>query len=124
MLRKLSHIDRITQLQDEIQQVLVIITSTIAYLTSRATFVELSSEVPVTKQRDPTKYDTQYVFDASKKELASDLIMKAKQLEYLIMCLPQPEPEEEQARRLQALDGEMTIANEDYSYAMVGHGPH
>jgi mediator of RNA polymerase II transcription subunit 21 len=63
MLRKLSHMDRITQLQDEIQQLLVIMTSTIAYLTSRATFVELSSEVPVTKQRDPTKYDTQYVFD-------------------------------------------------------------
>ncbi|KAJ7348621.1 hypothetical protein DFH08DRAFT_866244 [Mycena albidolilacea] len=31
---RISHIDRITQLQDEIQQLLTIMSSTIAYLTS------------------------------------------------------------------------------------------
>ena len=30
------------------------------------------------------------------KELARDLIVKAKQVEYLIESLPEPEPEEEQ----------------------------
>ena len=33
---------------------------------------------------------------ANKKELARDLIVKAKQVEYLITSLPEPEPEEEQ----------------------------
>jgi hypothetical protein len=33
---------------------------------------------------------------ANKKELVTDLIVKAKQVEYLINSLPEPEPEEEQ----------------------------
>lgn len=35
---------------------------------------------------------------ANKKELVSDLIVKAKQVEYLIQSLPEPDPEEEQVR--------------------------
>lgn len=38
-------------------------------------------------------------FSANKKELVTDLIVKAKQVEYLINSLPEPEPEEEQVRR-------------------------
>ncbi len=33
---------------------------------------------------------------ANQKELVTDLIVKAKQIEYLINSLPEPEPEEEQ----------------------------
>jgi mediator of RNA polymerase II transcription subunit 21 len=35
---------------------------------------------------------------ANKKELVADLIVKAKQIEYLVNSLPEPEPEEEQVR--------------------------
>ena len=35
---------------------------------------------------------------ANKKELVSDLMAKAKQIEYLIQNLPIPEPEEAQVR--------------------------
>ncbi len=35
---------------------------------------------------------------ANQKELVTDLIVKAKQIEYLINSLPEPEPEEEQVR--------------------------
>lgn len=35
---------------------------------------------------------------ANKKELVHDLVMKAKQVEYLINSLPAPEPEEQQVR--------------------------
>jgi hypothetical protein len=35
---------------------------------------------------------------ANKKELVDDLMVKAKQIEYLIQSLPTPEPEEVQVR--------------------------
>jgi len=130
--------DCITQLQDEIQQIrlsafrglrdetylcsmpqiLTIMSNTVAYLTSRANFVQVSAEVPITKQRNPEKYDAPDVFEANKKELVTDLIVKAKQVEYLIKSLPEPEPEEEQALRLKALQGEMNAANAEYIQAV------
>jgi mediator of RNA polymerase II transcription subunit 21 len=98
----------------------------IAYLTSRVNFVQVSDEIPVTKQRNPEKADPPDVFEgrlcsipslsptphavprsfshgyleqtANKKELVDDLMMKAKQIEYLIQSLPIPEPEEVQVR--------------------------
>ncbi|PFH45980.1 hypothetical protein AMATHDRAFT_70815 [Amanita thiersii Skay4041] len=118
MLQELSLMDRITQLQDEIQQLLTIMSNSIAYLTTRANFTQVSPEVPITKQRNPDKYDSPEVFEANKKELVSDLILKAKQVEYLINSLPEPEPEEEQAKRLQALEEEMTESNEEYIQAV------
>ncbi|KAF8653424.1 hypothetical protein AX16_003932 [Volvariella volvacea WC 439] len=110
--------DRITQLQDEIQQLLTIMSNSIAYLTSRTNFLQVSPEIPVTKQRNPDKYDPPEVFEANKKELVTDLIVKAKQVEYLINSLPQPEPEEEQAKRLQKLEEEMGVANAEYISAV------
>jgi mediator of RNA polymerase II transcription subunit 21 len=92
----------------------------IAYLTSHANFVQVSEEIPVTKQRNPDKVDPPDVFEgesthssprfvssslthtgakkANKKELVDDLMVKAKQIEYLIQSLPTPEPEEVQVR--------------------------
>ncbi|KAJ7069597.1 hypothetical protein C8F01DRAFT_519667 [Mycena amicta] len=118
MLEELSHMDRITQLQDEIQQLLTIMSRTVVYLTSRANFVPVSDQIPITKERKPEKYDPPDVFEANKKELVADLMVKAKQVEYLIQSLPQPEPEAEQAKRLQILDAEMSIANEEYTQAV------
>ncbi|KAF8055624.1 hypothetical protein FPV67DRAFT_1393391, partial [Lyophyllum atratum] len=118
MLQDLSHMDRITQLQDEIQQLLMIMSNSIAYLTSRSNFLQVSADVPITKQRNPEKYDAPEVFEANKKELVADLIVKAKQVEYLINSLPEPEPEEEQAKRLAALEEEMQLANAEYIRAV------
>ncbi|KAG6333992.1 hypothetical protein ID866_5097 [Astraeus odoratus] len=135
MLQDLSHMDRITQLQDEIQRLLVIMSSSIAYLTARSTFLQVSEEIPITKQRNPDKYDAPEVFEglgipspdnlttnkssqANRKELVDDLIMKAKQIEVLIQSLPVPEPEEQQAKRLQALEDETSEANEEYIQAV------
>ncbi|KIM38970.1 hypothetical protein M413DRAFT_75173 [Hebeloma cylindrosporum] len=118
MLQELSHMDRITQLQDEIQHLLTIMSNSIAYLTSRSTFLQVSPEVPVTKQRNPEKFDPPDVFEANQKELVTDLIVKAKQIEYLINSLPEPEPEEQQAKRLQELEDEMQIANAQYIRAV------
>ena len=37
-------------------------------------------------------------YAANQRELVTDLVVKAKQVEYLIQSLPVPEPEEEQVR--------------------------
>ncbi|KAG5354136.1 hypothetical protein C0989_007499 [Termitomyces sp. Mn162] len=118
MLQDLSNMDRITQLQDEIQQLLLIMSNTIAYLTSRTNFLQVTPDIPITKQRNPEKYDIPEVFEANKKELVADLMTKAKQVEYLIKSLPEPEPEEAQAKRLAALEEEMQVANADYIRAV------
>jgi len=70
--------------------------NTIAYLTTRSNFLQVSPDVPVTKQRNLEKYDSPEVFEANKRELVTDLIVKAKQIDYLIDSLPEPEPEEAQ----------------------------
>ncbi|KIJ58770.1 hypothetical protein HYDPIDRAFT_66175, partial [Hydnomerulius pinastri MD-312] len=119
MLQDLSHMDRITQLQDEIQRLLMIMSSSIAYLTARSTFLQVSQEIPITKQRNPDKFDAPEVFEANKKELVDDLIVKAKQIEVLIQSLPVPEPEEQQARPISRnLENEMSEANEEYTQAV------
>ncbi|KAJ7897838.1 hypothetical protein B0H13DRAFT_2234362 [Mycena leptocephala] len=99
--------DRITQLQDSIQQLLTVMTRTVAYY-----FVQVGATVPITKQRNPEKLDLPDVFNANKKELVADLILKAKEVEYLIKSMPPPESEEDQvSARLQALDLEMVSVN-------------
>ncbi|KAI0078541.1 hypothetical protein K474DRAFT_1593885 [Panus rudis PR-1116 ss-1] len=118
MLQELSHMDRITQLQDELQNLLTIMANSIAYLTSRSNFMQVSPAIPITKQRNPEKVDAPDVFEANKKEMVNDLLTKAKQIEFLINSLPEPEPEEAQAHRLEALQEEMTRANEDYIRAV------
>ncbi|KAE9399413.1 hypothetical protein BT96DRAFT_692007 [Gymnopus androsaceus JB14] len=59
----------------------MIMSTSIAYLTSRSNFLQVDSEIPITKQRNPEKYDTPEVFEANKKELVTDLIRKAKQVD-------------------------------------------
>ncbi|KAA1475393.1 hypothetical protein DENSPDRAFT_932322 [Dentipellis sp. KUC8613] len=119
MLQELSNMDRITQLQDELQNLLTIMSSSIAYLTSRTNFLQVSPDIPVTKQRNPDKVDPPDVFEANKRELVTDLMTKAKQVELLIQNLPAPEPEEDQAKRLEELENEMTAANEEYIAAVA-----
>ena len=44
-------------------QLLTIMSSTIAYLTSRTNFLQVSPEIPVTKSRNQDKYDQPDVFE-------------------------------------------------------------
>lgn len=46
-------------------QLLQIMSSSIAYLTSRANFVQVSADIPVTKSRNPDKVDAPDVFEGA-----------------------------------------------------------
>ncbi|KDQ17606.1 hypothetical protein BOTBODRAFT_155686 [Botryobasidium botryosum FD-172 SS1] len=114
--QELSQMDRITQLQDGIDQLLVIMSSSIHYLVNKTALRQVSPDIPVIRQRE--KADPEPVFEANQKELVNDLIRKAKQVEYLIESLPGPDPEEGQAQRLEELETAMQKANSEYIEAL------
>ena len=51
-------------------QLLTIMSSSIAYMTSRANFTQISPEVPVTKSRNPDKYDPPDAFEGQTRTLS------------------------------------------------------
>ncbi|KZV81778.1 hypothetical protein EXIGLDRAFT_573380, partial [Exidia glandulosa HHB12029] len=63
MLDELSHMDRITQLQDAIEQLLTIMSRSIEYLHTRTNFKQLSLAIPITKQRNPEKVHAKELFE-------------------------------------------------------------
>ncbi|CAE6404334.1 unnamed protein product [Rhizoctonia solani] len=92
-----ADMDKLTQLHDAIESLLVIMSNSVVYLVTRNSFRQVNPDIPITKTRPPDKEDSPDVFEANKRELVNDLITKAKQIEYLIKSLPPPEPESEQA---------------------------
>ncbi|KAG0142425.1 hypothetical protein CROQUDRAFT_662593 [Cronartium quercuum f. sp. fusiforme G11] len=88
------NMDRITQLQDGIDNLVTIMYSTLSYLSRKADFKQVNPDVPITQAiPDPTKTDqTNETFTENCQELVADFIRKAKQLEYLISILPPHEP--------------------------------
>ncbi|GAA5820111.1 hypothetical protein JCM10212_000446 [Sporobolomyces blumeae] len=87
---ELGHMDRLTQTQNSIDDLVRIMSSTLSYLSRKSTFKPLNPNFPAT-QSIPNA-DPPDVFQANQKELVVDFVRKAKQLEYLIDALPSPPP--------------------------------
>ncbi|SCV72637.1 BQ2448_4174 [Microbotryum intermedium] len=83
---ELSHMDRLTQAADSVDDLIKIMYSTLSYLTRKANFKPLDPKFPIT-QTIPD-LDPPHVFQENTNELVADFIRKAKQLEYLIAVLP------------------------------------
>ncbi|KDE05807.1 hypothetical protein MVLG_03896 [Microbotryum lychnidis-dioicae p1A1 Lamole] len=81
-----SHMDRLTQAANSVDDLIKIMYSTLSYLTRKANFKPLDPKFPVT-QTIPD-LDPPHVFQENTNELVADFIRKAKQLEYLIAVLP------------------------------------
>jgi len=114
--QELTEMDRITQLQDGIDQLLTIMANSVNYLVSSANFKQVNPDIPITKTREKAAPADE--FEANKQELVDDLIKKAKQIEVLIKSLPVFDPEEEQIARLDKLEQEMVVANQEYREAV------
>lgn len=132
------NMDKLSQLQDSIEQLLLIVKTAIVQLVQRSDFKQVSPDVPITKSRPKDKVDDPQKFEGrtqtfcetarlsywylttkeSKRELIADIILKAKQIEVLIESLPTPEPEEAQAQRFGALEQELQQANAEYKRAI------
>ncbi|GAA5930157.1 hypothetical protein JCM1841_000479 [Sporobolomyces salmonicolor] len=113
-----GHMDRLTQTQNSIDELVRIMYSSLSYLSRKANFKQLNQNYPVT-QTIPNA-DPDDVFEANRKELVGDFLKKAKQLEYLIEQLPSPVSEEEVAteKDVAALEHEMQQVNQEYLEAL------
>ncbi|GAA5944221.1 Srb7p [Sporobolomyces koalae] len=111
---ELGHMDRLTQTQNSIDELVRIMSSSLSYLSRKSNFKQVNENFPIT-QSIPNA-DPDDVFEANRKELVTDLLRKAKQLEFLIDSLPSPPPEEDvrTGQDLAHLESELQAANQDY----------
>ncbi|KAG8902645.1 hypothetical protein FRB99_004297 [Tulasnella sp. 403] len=114
--QELSEMDRVTQLQDALEQLFLIMGATLNHLTSKASLAQVSPSIPVWKSRD--KADPPDAFLSNQKELVADFVNKAKQIEVLINSLPPPDTSDNQTERLHQIEAEMKIANDEYKQAL------
>ncbi|KAI9141368.1 hypothetical protein BKA69DRAFT_1021218, partial [Paraphysoderma sedebokerense] len=88
----ISNMDRITQLQDAVDQLAVIFTTSVEYLQRRAPMAVVNTDFPITKLNGKIPFelaDEPTTFSRNTQELASDLIKKVKSIDLLINELPQ-----------------------------------
>ncbi|GEM09014.1 mediator complex, subunit Med21 protein [Rhodotorula toruloides] len=97
--------------------------STLGYLSRKASFKQINPDFPVTQAIQGA--DPDEVFQANRKELVHDFLLKAKQLEFLISSLPSTPPGpasspegEEDSPEFEALEGEMRRVNGEYLDAL------
>ncbi|PUU80055.1 mediator complex, subunit Med21 [Tuber borchii] len=103
--------DRLSQLQDAIDQMATQFFSALRYIGTHHDAVPVGNEAKVTD--DTAVIDDKTTFDAAKGELARDLIVKSKQIEFLITSLPGiGVSEDEQQERLKNLETELKEAEE------------
>ncbi|KAK6346757.1 RNA polymerase II mediator complex subunit [Orbilia brochopaga] len=105
--------DRLTQLQDSIDQLSTIFYCALRYVGTHHDFIPTSPSQQ--KVRDETlQPDPPALFRASQQELARDLVLKAKQIELLIASLPGiGVSEDDQKARLEELGRELAAAEEE-----------
>ncbi|BGP53617.1 hypothetical protein JCM8202_002535 [Rhodotorula sphaerocarpa] len=84
--REQSHMDRLTQTQNSIDDLVRIMYSTLGYLSRKASFKQINEHFPITQSIPGA--DSPATYEENRKELVGDFLRKAKQLEYLISVLP------------------------------------
>ncbi|KAI8991437.1 hypothetical protein BDF20DRAFT_844641 [Mycotypha africana] len=109
--------DRLTQLQDAIDSMARMFTNSIYYVHEKSSMVELNKDIPVSQPK--IQADDPQVFQNNMRELVSDLVKKAKEIDQLIEVLPGiHQTEEEQIDILKKLEEENRAANDEYEAAV------
>ncbi|KAL7424641.1 Subunit of heteropentameric Replication factor C (RF-C) [Cryptotrichosporon argae] len=116
-----TDMDRITQLQDAILDLLTIAATSIDYITHRTQFEQTSAAIPTTLHTAQAARRAEY--RASITAFVSDLTTRSKHVEALIAALPTPSTGSSTgagtpADRLRALQAEVVLANAEYRDAM------
>ncbi|WVR03725.1 hypothetical protein IAU60_000720 [Kwoniella sp. DSM 27419] len=112
-----TDMDRITQLQDAILDLLTITSTSIEYITKRTQFEQTSVAIPTTLQTPHAASREEY--KASIQTFVADIVRRSKDIKALIAALPDKDSSDERAQRLVQLQGEMKIANDEYKAALA-----
>ncbi|KAJ2216978.1 hypothetical protein GGH19_001173 [Coemansia sp. RSA 1807] len=80
------HIDRVTQLQDSVDEQCKMLFSSLHYLHKRAGMVQVSSDIPVTQQNSNAESSDD--FSQRTQEIATDICRQAKKIDTLAESLP------------------------------------
>ncbi|KAI9299182.1 hypothetical protein K502DRAFT_345335 [Neoconidiobolus thromboides FSU 785] len=103
--------DRISQLQDGVDQLLYMLITSIDYLSSTAPFMSTNEDVPIT-QNNPN-FISQEELENSKRELAKSIVRRIKDNDELIMSLPQSKTSSVQKSELVDLKKQNGVDFED-----------
>ncbi|EPQ26561.1 uncharacterized protein PFL1_05883 [Pseudozyma flocculosa PF-1] len=112
--------DLVTQLDNDIDLLLKIMSSSIAYVSRKAKHQQLpDSLVPLTIT-GRTEAVEPHEMSESIDELVADLVLKAKEIQEIILHLPDDKLGEDETlqRDLAQLESEMRVANQDYRQAL------
>ncbi|WRT65792.1 uncharacterized protein IL334_002741 [Kwoniella shivajii] len=112
-----TDMDRITQLQDAILDLLTITSTSIDYITKRTEFEQTSTAIPTTLQTPHAANRAEY--KAAIETFVADIIRRSKDVKKLIENIPQREDSSARARRLTELQEELKVANEEYKVALA-----
>ncbi|KAJ1652799.1 hypothetical protein IWQ61_006946 [Dispira simplex] len=97
-----SLMDRVTQLQNSIDQMSQMFVSGLDYLHTRAPMVAVNPQFPVTKNNE--RGEPPDVFEKAMREFATDVVKQNRQIHTLIQALPRVElSESEQLAQFDAL---------------------
>ncbi|RSH88104.1 uncharacterized protein EHS24_000631 [Apiotrichum porosum] len=112
-----TDMDRITQLQDAILDLLTITSASIEYITHRTQFEQTSAAIPTTLQTAQAARRKEY--RAAIETFVADIVRRAKDVETLTAALPSKDDSGLRAARLQELQTEMVAANVEYKEALA-----
>ncbi|WVQ78878.1 hypothetical protein IAT38_000969 [Cryptococcus sp. DSM 104549] len=111
-----TDMDRITQLQDAILDLLTITSTSIEYITKRTQFEQTSRFIPTTLSTSNAANRGDY--RGTIETFVADIIRRSKDVQHLIDELPKPGDSSERAQRLSELQEEIQLANIDYKDAL------
>ncbi|WWC60423.1 uncharacterized protein I303_102995 [Kwoniella dejecticola CBS 10117] len=112
-----TDMDRITQLQDAILDLLTITSTSIDYITKRTEFEQTSNKIPTTLQTPHAANRAEY--KASIETFVNDIVRRSKDIKKLIENLPKKDESSHRATRLSELQKELKVANEEYKVALA-----
>ncbi|WWD05641.1 hypothetical protein V865_003722 [Kwoniella europaea PYCC6329] len=112
-----TDMDRITQLQDAILDLLTITSTSIDYITKRTEFEQTSDKIPTTLQTPLAANRQEY--KASIETFVNDIVRRSKDIKKLIASLPKKDDSSQRATRLSELQEELSTSNEEYKIVLA-----
>jgi len=108
--------DIVTQTGDSLDDLITMMSSSLSYLVRKSNFKPVNPALQVTQVN--INSDSAEDLEEHTKELALDLVRKAKTIETLIGYLPKPDLQADHVKELSELQSQLEVANREYREGM------